>query len=101
MTEPTPLQEWQAEALTNVRRFFEKYAEKPPENPLPLVDVLRFRINALLASEPNQLSWQVEERAELQALIQAYQHMLAMEQRNLTQLEQTLATSPEDSSGKA
>ena len=47
---------WQSDALINIQRFLDKYSSNITTR-LPLVDVMRFRINAILGSEPEQLQW--------------------------------------------
>ena len=79
----------QSDALVNIQRFLDKYSASTTTN-LPLVDVMRFRINAILGSEPDQLRWSETEIEELLALIKAYKHMLEIEQQNIAQLEASL-----------
>ena len=57
---------------------------------LPLVDVMRFRINAILGSEPEQLRWSEADAEELLGLLKAYKHVLEIEQQNIVQLEASL-----------
>ena len=80
---------WHSDALTNIQRFLDKYSTKSTTH-LPLVDVMRFRINAILGSEPNQLRWSDADAEELLALIKAYKHILEIEQQNIAQLETSL-----------
>jgi hypothetical protein len=83
------VKDWQSEALINIQRFLDKYSTKSTTD-LPLVDVMRFRINAVIGSEPDQLQWSETDADELLALIKAYKHMLEIEQQNITQLESSL-----------
>lgn len=89
----TTLQNLKADALQNIQRFLLKY-DASGDHPIALADVLRFRINALLASEPEQLTWLPEDTAEIAALLQAYQHMLEIERKNLAELQQRLQATP-------
>ena len=83
------IKNWHSDALINIQRFLDKYSTKSTTH-LPLVDVMRFRINAILGSEPNQLRWSEADAEELLALIKAYKHMLEIEQQNIAQLEASL-----------
>ena len=83
------IKNWHSDALINIQRFLDKYSTKSTTH-LPLVDVMRFRINAILGSEPNQLQWSEADAEELLALIKAYKHMLEIEQQNIAQLETSL-----------
>ena len=83
------IKNWHSDALINIQRFLDKYSTKSTTH-LPLVDVMRFRINAILGSEPNQLRWSEADAEELLALIKAYKHMLEIEQQNIAQLETSL-----------
>ena len=85
------IKNWHSDALINIQRFLDKYAAKSTTH-LPLVDVMRFRINAILGSEPNQLRWSEADAEELLALIKAYKHMLEIEQQNIAQLETSIET---------
>ena len=85
------IKNWHSDALINIQRFLDKYSTKSTTH-LPLVDVMRFRINAILGSEPNQLRWSEADAEELLALIKAYKHMLEIEQQNIAQLETSLET---------
>lgn len=77
--------------MINIQRFLDKYAAKSTTH-LPLVDVMRFRISAILGSEPDQLRWSEADAEELMALIKAYKHMLEIEQQNIAQLETSIET---------
>ncbi|HCV86102.1 MAG TPA: hypothetical protein DGB85_05870 [Deltaproteobacteria bacterium] len=83
------IKNWHSDALINIQRFLDKYSTKCTTH-LPLVDVMRFRINAILGSEPNQLRWSDADAEELLALIKAYKHILEIEQQNIAQLETSL-----------
>ena len=83
------IKNWHSDALINIQRFLDKYSTKSTTH-LPLVDVMRFRINAILGSEPNQLRWSEADAEELLALIKAYKHILEIEQQNIAQLETSL-----------
>ena len=83
------IKNWHSDALINIQRFLDKYSIKSTTH-LPLVDVMRFRINAILGSEPNQLRWSDADAEELLALIKAYKHILEIEQQNIAQLETSL-----------
>ncbi len=83
------IKNWHSDALINIQRFLDKYSTKSTTH-LPLVDVMRFRINAILGSEPNQLRWSDADAEELLALIKAYKHILEIEQQNIAQLETSL-----------
>ena len=83
------IKNWQSDALINIQRFLDKYSTNSTTH-RPLVDVMRFRINAILGSEPNQLRWSEADAEELLALIKAYKHMLEIEQQNIAQLETNL-----------
>ena len=85
------IKNWHSDALINIQRFLDKYSTKSTTH-LPLVDVMRFRINAILGSEPNQLRWSEADAEELLALIKAYKHMLEIEQQNIAQLETSIET---------
>ncbi|MDG2197232.1 MAG: hypothetical protein P8O70_10150 [SAR324 cluster bacterium] len=85
------IKDWQSDALINIRRFLDKYSSKCTTH-LPLVDVMRFRINAILGSEPDQLRWSEADAEELLRLIKAYKHVLEIEQQNIAQLEASLET---------
>ena len=82
---------WQSDALVNIQRFLDKYSSNSTTH-LPLVDVMRFRINAILGSEPEQLRWSEADAEELLGLLKAYKHVLEVEQQNITQLEASLET---------
>ena len=81
--------DWQSDALINLQRFLDKYSSKRSTH-LPLVDVMRFRINAILGSEPDQLRWSQADAEELLGLLKAYIHVLEIEQQNIAQLEASL-----------
>ena len=83
------IKNWHSDALINIQRFLDKYSTKSTTH-LPLVDVMRFRINAILGSESNQLRWSDADAEELLALIKAYKHILEIEQQNIAQLETSL-----------
>ena len=85
------IKNWHSDALINIQRFLDKYAAKSTTH-LPLVDVMRFRISAILGSEPDQLRWSEADAEELLALIKAYKHMLEIEQQNIAQLETSIET---------
>ena len=53
---------------------------------------MRFRINAILGSEPDQLGLSESDAEELLRLIKAYKHVLEIEQQNIAQLEASLET---------
>ena len=82
---------WQSDALINIQRFLDKYSSNITTR-LPLVDVMRFRINAILGSEPEQLRWSEADAEELLGLLKAYKHVLEIEQQNIVQLEASLET---------
>jgi len=83
------IKDWQSDALINIQRFMDKYSSKNTTH-LPLVDVMRFRINAILGSEPDQLRWSEADAEELLGLLKAYKHVLEIEQQNIAQLEASL-----------
>ncbi len=83
------VKDWQSDALINIQRFLDKYSSKNTTH-LPLVDVMRFRINAILGSEPDQLRWSEADAEELLGLLKAYKHVLEIEQQNIAQLEASL-----------
>jgi len=83
------IKDWQSDALINIQRFMDKYSSNNTTH-LPLVDVMRFRINAILGSEPDQLRWSEADAEELLGLLKAYKHVLEIEQQNITQLESSL-----------
>ena len=85
------IKNWHSDALMNIQRFLDKYFTNSTTH-LPLVDVMRFRINAILGSEPNQLRWSEADAEELLGLIKAYKHTLEIEQQNIAQLEASLET---------
>ena len=85
------IKDWQSDALINIQRFLDKYSSKRTSH-LPLVDVMRFRINAILGSEPDQLRWSEADAEELLGLLKAYKHVLEIEQQNIAQLESSLET---------
>ena len=85
------IKDWQSDALINIQRFLDKYSSKRTTY-LPLVDVMRFRINAILGSEPDQLRWSEADAEELLGLLKAYKHVLKIEQQNIVQLEASLET---------
>ena len=85
------IKNWHSDALINIQRFLDKYSTNSTTH-LPLIDVMRFRINAILGSEPNQLRWSEADAEELLALIKAYKHMLEIEQQNIAQLETSIET---------
>ena len=85
------IKDWQSDALINIQGFLDKYSSKRSTH-LPLVDVMRFRINAILGSEPEQLRWSEADAEELLGLIKAYKHVLEIEQQNIAQLETNLET---------
>ena len=82
---------WQSDALINIQRFLDKYSSNSTTR-FPLVDVMRFRINAILGSEPEQLRWSEADAEELLGLLKAYKHVLEVEQKNIAQLEASLET---------
>ncbi len=83
------IKDWQSDALINIQRFLDKYSSNSTTH-LPLVDVMRFRINAILGSEPDQLRWSEADAEELLGLLKAYKHVLEIEQQNIAQLEASL-----------
>ncbi|MGA1643454.1 MAG: hypothetical protein ACO4AV_00665 [bacterium] len=83
------IKDWQSDALINIQRFLDKYSSNNTTH-LPLVDVMRFRINAILGSEPDQLRWSEADAEELLGLLKAYKHVLEIEQQNIAQLEASL-----------
>ena len=83
------IKDWQSDALINIQRFLDKYPTKHTTH-LHLVDVMRFRINAILGSEPEQLRWSEADAEELLGLLKAYKHVLEIEQQNIVQLEASL-----------
>jgi len=83
------IKDWQSDALINIQRFMDKYSSNNTTH-LPLVDVMRFRINAILGSEPDQLRWSEADAEELLGLLKAYKHVLEIEQQNVAQLESSL-----------
>ena len=83
------IKDWQSDALINIQRFMDKYSSNNTTH-LPLVDVMRFRINAILGSEPDQLRWSEADAEELLGLLRAYKHVLEIEQQNIAQLEASL-----------
>ena len=83
------VKDWQSDALINIQRFMDKYSSNNTTH-LPLVDVMRFRINAILGSEPDQLRWSEADAEELLGLLKAYKHVLEIEQQNIAQLEASL-----------
>jgi len=83
------IKDWQSDALINIQRFMDKYSSNNTTH-LPLVDVMRFRINAILGSEPDQLRWSEADAEELLGLLKAYKHVLEIEQQNIAQLEASL-----------
>ena len=83
------VKDWQSDALINIQRFMDKYSSNNTTH-LPLVDVMRFRINAILGSEPDQLRWSEADAEELLGLLKAYKHVLEIEQQNIAQLESSL-----------
>ena len=85
------INDWQSDALINIQRFLDKYSLNSIAR-LPLVDVMRFRINAILGSEPEQLRWSEADAEELLGLLKAYKHVLEIEQQNIAQLEASLET---------
>ena len=85
------IKNWQSDALINIQRFLDKYSSNSKTH-LPLVDVIRFRINAILGSEPDQLRWSEADAEELLGLLKAYKHVLEIEQQNIAQLEASLET---------
>ena len=85
------IKDWQSDALINIQRFLDKYSSNSTTH-LPLVDVMRFRINAILGSAPDQLRWSEADAEELLGLLKAYKHVLEVEQQNITQLEASLET---------
>ena len=85
------IKDWQSDALINIQRFLDKYSSNNTTH-LPLVDVIRFRINAILGSEPDQLRWSEADAEELLGLLKAYKHVLEIEQQNIAQLEASLET---------
>lgn len=85
------IKDWQSDALINIQRFLDKYFTKHTTH-LPLIDVIRFRINAIIGSEPEQLRWSLADAEELLGLLKAYKHVLEIEQQNIAQLEASLET---------
>ena len=85
------IKDWQSDALINIQRFLDKYSSNSTTH-LPLVDVMRFRINAILGSEPEQIRWSEADAEELLGLLKAYKHVLEIEQQNIAQLEARLET---------
>ena len=85
------IKDWQSDALINIQRFLDKYSSNSTTH-LPLVDVMRFRINAILGSAPDQLRWSEADAEELLGLLKAYKHVLEIEQQNIAQLEASLET---------
>ena len=85
------IKDWQSDALINIQRFLDKYSSNSTTH-LPLVDVMRFRINAILGSAPDQLRWSEADAEELLGLLKAYKHVLEIEQQNTAQLEASLET---------
>jgi hypothetical protein len=85
------IKDWQSDALINIQRFLDKYSSNSTTH-LPLVDVMRFRINAILGSEPDQLRWSEADAEELLGLLKAYKHVLEIEQQNIAQLQASLET---------
>ena len=85
------IKDWQSDALINIQRFLDKYFTKHTTH-LPLIDVIRFRINAIIGSEPEQLRWSIADAEELLGLLEAYKHVLEIEQQNIAQLEASLET---------
>ena len=85
------IKDWQSDALINIQRFLDKYSSNSTTH-LPLVDVMRFRINAILGSEPDQFRWSEADAEELLGLLKAYKHVLEIEQQNIAQLEASLET---------
>ena len=85
------IKDWQSDALINIQRFLDKYSSNSTTH-LPLVDVMRFRINAILGSEPDQLRWSEADAEELLGLLKAYKHVLEIEQQNIAQLQSSLET---------
>ena len=85
------IKDWQSDALINIQRFLDKYSSNSKTH-LPLVDVIRFRINAILGSEPDQLRWSEADAEELLGLLKAYKHVLEIEQQNIAQLRASLET---------
>ena len=85
------IKNWQSDALINIQRFLDKHSSNITTR-LPLVDVMRFRINAILGSEPEQLRWSLADAEELLGLLKAYKHVLEIEQQNIAQLEASLET---------
>ena len=83
------IKDWQSDALINIQRFLDKYSVKHSTH-LPLVDVIRFRINAILGSETEQHRWSEADAEELLGLLKAYKHVLEVEQQNIVQLEASL-----------
>ena len=83
------IKDWQSDALINIQRFLDKYSSNNTTH-LPLVDVMRFRINAILGSEPDQLRWSEADAEELLGLLKAYKHVLEIEQQNIAQLESSI-----------
>ena len=83
------IKDWQSDALINIQRFMDKYSSNNTTH-LPLVDVMRFRINAILGSEPDQLRWSEADAEELLGLLKAYKHVLEIEQQNIAQLESSI-----------
>ncbi|MFZ8993822.1 MAG: hypothetical protein ACO21U_02915 [bacterium] len=76
------IKDWQSDALINIQRFLDKYSSKRTTH-LPLVDVMRSRIN-------DQLRWSEADAEELLGLLKAYKHVLEIEQQNIAQLEASL-----------
>ena len=85
------IKDWQSDALINIQRFLDKYSSNSITH-LPLVDVMRFRINAILGSAPDQLRWSEADAEELLGLLKAYKNVLEIEQQNTAQLEASLET---------
>ena len=85
------MKDWQSDALINIQHFLDKYSSNSTTR-LPLVDVMRFRINAILGSEPEKLRWSLADAEELLGLLKAYKHVLEIEQQNIVQLEASLET---------
>ena len=83
------INDWQSDALINIQRFLDKYSSNRTTR-LPLVDVMSFRINAILGSEQEQLRWSEADAEELLGLLKAYKHVLEIEQQNIVQLEASL-----------
>ena len=85
------INDWQSDALINIQHFLDKYSSNSTTR-LPLVDVMRFRINAILGSEPEQLRWSEADAEELLGLLKAYKQVLEIEQQNIAQLKASLET---------